>query len=52
MKKSTNNKKQPAVIEYSKDKNVNYEIIYDERMVDRTIKRLEKEGWQVKVMIR
>ena len=45
-------KKQPAVIEYSKDKVVNYDIIYDERAVDKTIKRLEKEGWQVKVMIR
>jgi hypothetical protein len=52
MKKSTNNKKQPAVIEYSKDKNVNYEIIYDARAVDKKIKQLEKEGWQVKIMIR
>jgi hypothetical protein len=45
-------KKQPAVIEYSKDKIVNYEIIYDARAVEKKIKQLEKEGWQVKIMIR
>jgi hypothetical protein len=52
MKNSTNNKKQPAVIEYSKGKNVNYEIVYDGRLVDKTIKRLENEGWEVRIMIR